>query len=214
MFFKRKVIVGDRFLAIFGDWVNSDIGCLMILVYAPQELARKQVLWNTLSDIVLKFNGPFLVLGDFNEEAKAKGRLEGIKVGINSIGISHLQFTDDALILGSIDSNKMSWVAWKKVCSPCKFRGLGIGSLQGSDLAMQTKWWWRFHMDYNSLWKQIITSIYENHRGLWAGSQSTSRLPSGPWATIIGLRKSLSTANINLENVFRRKVGDGSTFKF
>nr|GEV94747.1 retrovirus-related Pol polyprotein from transposon TNT 1-94 [Tanacetum cinerariifolium] len=92
-------LFGDRFLAIFGDWVNSNIGCLMILVYAPQELTRKQVLWNTLSDIVLKFNGPSVVLGDFNEEAKAKGRLEGIKVGINSIGISHLQFADDALIL-------------------------------------------------------------------------------------------------------------------
>ncbi|GKD70694.1 cysteine-rich receptor-like protein kinase [Tanacetum coccineum] len=39
----------------------------MIVVYASQDLASKQVLWNTLSDMVLKFNGPTVVLGDFNE---------------------------------------------------------------------------------------------------------------------------------------------------
>ncbi|GJR19341.1 putative RNA-directed DNA polymerase, eukaryota, reverse transcriptase zinc-binding domain protein [Tanacetum coccineum] len=33
------------------------------------------------------------------QEAKAKGRFEGIKVGTSSIIISHLQFADDALIL-------------------------------------------------------------------------------------------------------------------
>ncbi|GKA12792.1 RNA-directed DNA polymerase, eukaryota [Tanacetum coccineum] len=67
MFCKYKVIVGYGFLAIFGDWVNSNIRCLMIVVYASQDLASKQVLWNTLSDMVLKFNGPTVVLGDFNE---------------------------------------------------------------------------------------------------------------------------------------------------
>nr|GEY49097.1 putative RNA-directed DNA polymerase, eukaryota, reverse transcriptase zinc-binding domain protein [Tanacetum cinerariifolium] len=42
------------------------------------------------------------------QEAKAKGRFKGIKVGTNSIVISHLQFADDALILGkwSLDNAK------------------------------------------------------------------------------------------------------------
>ncbi|PWA99356.1 glycosyl hydrolase family 10 protein / carbohydrate-binding domain-containing protein [Artemisia annua] len=31
--------------------------------------------------------------------------------------------------------------AWKKVCSPSTLGGLGIGSLQASNLAMLTKWW-------------------------------------------------------------------------
>ncbi|GKD08297.1 hypothetical protein Tco_1187982, partial [Tanacetum coccineum] len=48
---------------------------------------------------------------------------------------------------GSIDLNKLSWIAWKKVCSSKSCGGLGIGSLYASNIAMGTKWWWRFHKE-------------------------------------------------------------------
>lgn len=52
---------------------------------------------------------------------------------------------------GSLESNKMSWIAWKKVCSPTSCGGLGIGSLRASNLALLTKWWWRFYTETDSL---------------------------------------------------------------
>ncbi|GKD49857.1 RNA-directed DNA polymerase, eukaryota, reverse transcriptase zinc-binding domain protein, partial [Tanacetum coccineum] len=40
---------------------------------------------------------------------------------------------------GSLDSNKITWIGWKKVCSSDRRGGLGIGSLQASNLAMLSK---------------------------------------------------------------------------
>ncbi|GJU58060.1 putative RNA-directed DNA polymerase, eukaryota, reverse transcriptase zinc-binding domain protein [Tanacetum coccineum] len=48
---------------------------------------------------------------------------------------------------GSLDRNKLAWIAWKKVCSSTNRGGLGIGSLYASNLAMLAKWWWRFHSE-------------------------------------------------------------------
>ncbi|GKB49301.1 zf-CCHC domain-containing protein [Tanacetum coccineum] len=41
---------------------------------------------------------------------------------------------------GTLDCNKLSWIAWNKVCSSFSVGGLGIGSLQASNLALLLKW--------------------------------------------------------------------------
>ncbi|GKA35249.1 hypothetical protein Tco_0721740 [Tanacetum coccineum] len=70
---------------------------------------------------------------------------------------------------GSSDSNKLAWIAWKKVCSSTNNGGLGIGSLQASNLTMLAKWRWRFHSDLDeyALWKRVIKSTY----GICGGSR-------------------------------------------
>nr|GFA21228.1 cysteine-rich receptor-like protein kinase [Tanacetum cinerariifolium] len=64
------------------------------------------------------------------QDAKAKGRFEGIKVGTNSIVISHLQFADDALILG-VTNPEINHFAAILCCQPsslpCFYLGLPIG---------------------------------------------------------------------------------------
>ncbi|GJS28729.1 putative RNA-directed DNA polymerase [Tanacetum coccineum] len=115
---------------------------------------------------------------------------------------------------GSFDSNKMSWVSWKKVCSSTTCGGLGIGSLEASNLAMLTKWWWRFHTNFNSLWKLVVTSIHGDHGGINVVAQHVHQSSTSPWNYIMDLNKHLSGSNINLHSVFKRKVGDGSTFSF
>nr|GEV58004.1 RNA-directed DNA polymerase, eukaryota, reverse transcriptase zinc-binding domain protein [Tanacetum cinerariifolium] len=181
------------------------------------------------------------------QDAKSKGIFEGVNVGSNGINISHLQFVDDALIMGtwsidkaknlchilrcfhmasdlsfggrltilksvlgafgmyffslfkaptsviiqlerlrrhffwggSLDRNKQAWIAWKKVCSPSNYGGLGIGSLYASNLAMLANWWWR-----------------------------------SPWKVIIVLNKHLLKVNCDLNGNFSRKVGYGATVAF
>ncbi|GJY91591.1 putative RNA-directed DNA polymerase [Tanacetum coccineum] len=114
---------------------------------------------------------------------------------------------------GTFDSNKMAWIAWKKVCSSSKCGGLGIGSLKASNIAMLVKWWWRFYSEKDVLWKQVITSIHGDRGGLGVENY-TNNISTSPWKTILALGKHLSQLNINPHSVFFRKIGDGCTFKF
>ncbi|GJX32886.1 putative RNA-directed DNA polymerase [Tanacetum coccineum] len=115
---------------------------------------------------------------------------------------------------GLIDRNKMAWVSWKKVCSSSNCGGLGIGSLQAANLAMLSKWWWRFHNENNALWKQIITSVHGTNGGISVDSLSNHRLPHSPWVPITKINSSLSTMDVNLHSLFTRVIGDGSTVSF
>ncbi|GJR17850.1 RNA-directed DNA polymerase, eukaryota, reverse transcriptase zinc-binding domain protein [Tanacetum coccineum] len=94
-------------------------------------------------------------------------------------------------------------LAWKNVCSPSTSGGLGIGSLQASNLAMLTKWWWQFYTEPDALWHHVITSIYGSKGGLDLTSHSHIR---GPWKSIIDLRSYLLNFNLDLQYVFMRKV--------
>jgi hypothetical protein len=67
MFKNHNVIEGDGYLAIYGEWIHFKTVCLMIVVYAPQEMGKKCSLWNTLNTLIIRFNTPTVVLGDFNE---------------------------------------------------------------------------------------------------------------------------------------------------
>nr|GEV96970.1 G-type lectin S-receptor-like serine/threonine-protein kinase At4g27290 isoform X1 [Tanacetum cinerariifolium] len=133
--------------------------------------------------------------------AKERNIFEGVEVGHNKIDISHLQFADDALIMG-----KWSLENAKNRCR--------ILSLQALNIAMLIKWWWRFNYETNSLWKNAILSIYGVRGGLGLEAQPQCRLMSTPWNSIIGLRESLLCLNINLDSVFVRKVCNEAFVKF
>nr|GEZ99560.1 cytochrome P450 [Tanacetum cinerariifolium] len=71
MFRKHSVIVDeDGFLAIYGEWSNMGISCLMIIVYSPQNISSKCALWNRLCNLILSFHAMVIVLGDFNDVRK------------------------------------------------------------------------------------------------------------------------------------------------
>ncbi|PWA35245.1 reverse transcriptase zinc-binding domain-containing protein [Artemisia annua] len=74
----------------------------------------------------------------------------------------------------------MAWIAWKKVCIPSNYGGLGVGSLQASNLAMLVKWWWRFKMEDNTHRKNIVVSIHRDKGGLYIDDTTYNRLPPSP----------------------------------
>ncbi|GJV79565.1 reverse transcriptase domain, reverse transcriptase zinc-binding domain protein [Tanacetum coccineum] len=100
------------------------------------------------------------------------------------------------------------------VCSSKANGGLGIESLQASNLAMLTKWWWRFRTESNSLWKAIINSIHGVQGGFNFNENQISHLPNSPWKSLIKLKKPLSQLSINLSSIFSKKVRNGETFAF
>ncbi|GKD52922.1 putative RNA-directed DNA polymerase, partial [Tanacetum coccineum] len=54
---------------------------------------------------------------------------------------------------GSMDDNKIPWIAWEKVLSPRDHGGLGIGGLRTCNQAMLAKWRWRSNF---GVWHQIV----------------------------------------------------------
>ncbi|PWA58361.1 RNA-directed DNA polymerase, eukaryota [Artemisia annua] len=69
--FKKDRIISeeDGFLAIYGEWLKVGLECLMIVVYAPQDI-KKGTLWNRFSQLILGFHAIVIVMGDFNEVRK------------------------------------------------------------------------------------------------------------------------------------------------
>ncbi|GKA93191.1 RNA-directed DNA polymerase, eukaryota, reverse transcriptase zinc-binding domain protein [Tanacetum coccineum] len=188
-----------------------------------------------------------LVIGDFRPislisvailEATNNNIFHGVKVGKDKINISHLQFADDALILGdwsltnaknlsriltcfhlasglkgrNVDEDKISWIAWNKVASPRKNGGLGIGSLMESNQSLLAKWQWRFRMEENAIWCKVIRFIHGPTGGMLNPFDLKQSL--GTWSQIVKLKDDLNSIGINLPLLFKKKIGDGMSTRF
>ena len=154
------------------------------------------------------------------------GRLTLIKFVLGSLGVYYFSsFKAPKKIIsklesirrnffwgGSVDGNKMSWIAWDKVLSPRDRGGLGIGSLTSCNQAMLAKWWWRFRNENHALWRKVICSIYGPSGCL--DDNSPIRSNSGVWYHIVRLRHDLLKVNINLSSIFKIKLGNGQTASF
>ncbi|GJX30644.1 putative RNA-directed DNA polymerase [Tanacetum coccineum] len=66
---------GDGYLAVLGNWRNIDSLCLMVIVYSPQGLRDKEMLWNDLTRLIDNHNDFSIILGDFNEVRSETERL-------------------------------------------------------------------------------------------------------------------------------------------
>nr|XP_043639311.1 uncharacterized protein LOC122610385 [Erigeron canadensis] len=65
----------------------------------------------------------------------------------------------------SEDGRKVHWVSWDKVASPRNRGGLGISKLKETNVALLSKWVWRFKAKTNSLWRRVIAAIHDTKRG-------------------------------------------------
>ncbi|KAJ0857724.1 hypothetical protein HanRHA438_Chr13g0593431 [Helianthus annuus] len=106
----------------------------------------------------------------------------------------------------------MNWVAWDKTIAPIEYGGLGFGSLRDANLAMLAKWWWRFKMEKNGLWRRVIWAIHHNSRG-WKDI-STKVSIAGPWKNISSIRNILLLADIDLNNASSATLANGKNISF
>ncbi|GLU05148.1 hypothetical protein SLE2022_222640 [Rubroshorea leprosula] len=77
-FVKQRVIEGNGFIEIPGEWGNQHIKCNFVNVYAPCDRQRKASLWEEIGGLILAEGGRWLVAGDFNtvrNVTERKGRL-------------------------------------------------------------------------------------------------------------------------------------------
>ncbi|KAG2682775.1 hypothetical protein I3843_10G000300 [Carya illinoinensis] len=78
------------------------------------------------------------------------------------------------LWVGKGDEKKIHLVGWKKVCQPIDCGGLGIKNLSLFNRALLGKWLWRYHLESNAFWKNVIAIKFGSMWGGWC-SKDTSR---------------------------------------
>ncbi|XP_071713453.1 uncharacterized protein [Rutidosis leptorrhynchoides] len=100
----------------------------------------------------------------------------------------------------------MAWVKWDDILVPYGAGGLNIGSLRAKNLALLSKWWWRFHVGKDAFWVKIIKSIYGREGGLGTSSNICS---GSIWRYIIGVDSYLSKFDLSFNLSFTREIGNG-----
>nr|GEU56829.1 RNA-directed DNA polymerase, eukaryota, nucleotide-binding alpha-beta plait domain protein [Tanacetum cinerariifolium] len=67
VFHKEQHIISDNFVALYGTWNLNKAKLLMISIYAPQSTTGKRSLWSYITSLITRWNGDYMVMGDFNE---------------------------------------------------------------------------------------------------------------------------------------------------
>ncbi|KAJ0895798.1 putative RNA-directed DNA polymerase [Helianthus annuus] len=105
------------------------------------------------------------------------------------------------------EHQRASWVAWNDIMAPKELGGAGLGSLKEANYALLAKWWWRFKMENDSIWKKVVWSIHHHNRS-WSPVPIKMSMP-GPWKQIVGVAKDLVDLGVDLSTAFRAAVGNG-----
>ncbi|XP_022020338.1 uncharacterized protein LOC110920433 [Helianthus annuus] len=93
---------------------------------------------------------------------------------------------------------KFRWVRWESMLRSKKSGGLGVGRLSDFNLALLTKWWWRFRMNPNQLWARVIGSI---HNFNYADQIiPVSKSFPGVWKDIGSMAQELSKRGIDVKH--------------
>lgn len=79
---------------------------------------------------------------------------------------------------GNVGERKMPWIKWEELCRSSRDGGLGF------NIALVSKWVWRFLIEKESLWKRVIISRHGNPPWLKEGAsrargRSTSSVSGG-----------------------------------
>ncbi|GJU75226.1 RNA-directed DNA polymerase, eukaryota, reverse transcriptase zinc-binding domain protein [Tanacetum coccineum] len=148
------------------------------------------------------------------------GRLTLLKSVLGSIPIFHmsiyrahlsvlrtLEFIRSKFFKGhDINSNKASWVNWKKVLASKEKGGLGVSSLFALNRGLMFKWIWRFYTQNTLLWVRVVKAIHGDDGNVGGHVKSGAK---SCWLDIVRETHALKTKGINLLDCMHVKLGNG-----
>ncbi|RVW78939.1 putative ribonuclease H protein [Vitis vinifera] len=113
----------------------------------------------------------------------------------------------DFLWGGGALERKPHLVEWYIICSDKRKGGLGVRSLAFLNKALLCKWSWRFAMEREALWRQVISAKYGEEEGGWRSCVVRGSYGVGLWKAI---RRGWEAVGNNL--VY--SVGNGRRIRF
>ena len=108
---------------------------------------------------------------------------------------------------GIREKHKFPLVKWSKICTPYNQGGLAVKNLRLFNEALLGKWFWRFGIEREALWRQVIVGKYGSLIGGWSSNSVQGTHGVGLWKHI---RKGWD----KFSQFFKFKVGDGSRTRF
>ncbi|GJV66080.1 RNA-directed DNA polymerase, eukaryota, reverse transcriptase zinc-binding domain protein [Tanacetum coccineum] len=148
------------------------------------------------------------------------GRLTLLKSVLGSIPIFHMSIYRAPLSVlrtlesirskffkgHDINSNKASWVNWKKVLASKEKGGLGVSSLFALNRGLMFKWIWRFYTQNTLLWVRVVKAIHGDDGNVGGHVKSGAK---SCWLDIVRETHALKTKGINLLDCMHVKLGNG-----
>ncbi|MFS8026364.1 putative RNA-directed DNA polymerase [Helianthus anomalus] len=113
---------------------------------------------------------------------------------------------------GSNEGKKTHWVSWNVVASPIKCGGLGISKLHNINIALLSKWGWRYKCEFDNLWVKVIDSLFASGSG-WSFIPD-KKSASGVWHNIVAVFNKQVSGGTMLRNLFKGVVGRGDQLYF
>ncbi|GJT12476.1 RNA-directed DNA polymerase, eukaryota, reverse transcriptase zinc-binding domain protein [Tanacetum coccineum] len=110
-----------------------------------------------------------------------------------------------------INSNKASWVNWKKVLASKEKGGLGVSSLFALNRGLMFKWIWRFYTQNTLLWVRVVKAIHGDDGNVGGHVKSGAK---SCWLDIVRETHALKTKGINLLDCMHVKLGNGDKTVF
>ncbi|GKV37063.1 hypothetical protein SLEP1_g45131 [Rubroshorea leprosula] len=116
-FVKRRVVEGQGFIGISGEWGKQQLQCTFVNIYAPCDRQSRVVLWGELSRLVFDEGGIWLLAGDFNavhNSAERKGRvgetqdMEQFNLFVQGTGLVNLRLRNRKFTWYRPDGTSMS----------------------------------------------------------------------------------------------------------
>ncbi|KAK9056025.1 hypothetical protein SSX86_027112 [Deinandra increscens subsp. villosa] len=103
-------------------------------------------------------------------------------------------------------------VAWNRITAPKPCGGLGIGSLRAANLALLSKWGWRFKTDKSALWVSVIQAIHSSNR--FHDILPLRKSIPGYWKPITSVFKELADEGIQFWDDAKATPGVSTSIKF
>jgi hypothetical protein len=107
----------------------------------------------------------------------------------------------------SAEEGKFHLVKWDQICSPYSNGGLAIRNIRQFNEALLGKWLWRFGVEKEALWRQVIVAKYGSLEGGWM-----SKAPIGPHG--VGLWKFIHHRWDKFSRLLKFEVGAGTNIRF
>ncbi|PWA66146.1 RNA-directed DNA polymerase, eukaryota [Artemisia annua] len=122
IFVKSSIQCGEHYVVVDGKLLGVNQRCVVINIYAPQELSARSRLWYEIKQIIRSKDGFFIVFGDFNEVREESERC-GSVFDPHGVALFNEFINDTELVDLPIGGRKFTWMnkSWSKMSKLDRF---------------------------------------------------------------------------------------------